>query len=93
MSIRVLDPTYTASEVGTTAATHLRSLAGRTVGLLDNSKLNVREFLDYVEEILRSRHGVRNVVRLKKPDASRPAPPEVLAQMTSCDAVISAVGD
>ncbi|MEW6299887.1 MAG: hypothetical protein AB1671_19520 [Thermodesulfobacteriota bacterium] len=93
MNIRVLDPTYTATGAGTTATTDLRSLVGRTVGLLDNGKLNVREFLDYVEEILRSRHGVGGVVRLKKPDASRPAPPEVLAQMAGCDAVISAVGD
>ncbi len=93
MSIRVLDPTYTAGGTEMTAATHLRSFAGRTVGLLDNGKPNVREFLDYVEEIFRSRYGVGNVARLKKPDASRPAPPEVLRQMTACDAVISAVGD
>jgi hypothetical protein len=93
MGIRVLDPTF--SEITETSDTTigLKSLEGRTVGLLDNSKLNVKEFLNYVEELLRSRHGVTNVVRLKKPDASRPAPPEVLAQMTGCDAVISAVGD
>ena len=53
----------------------------------------VKELLDYVEDLLRTRHGVRQVIRLKKPDASRPAPPEVVAQMSSCDAVISAVGD
>lgn len=93
MTIRVLDPTYAASGPATATSVPLRSLVGRTVALLDNSKLNVREFLDHVEEILRTRYGVRHVVRLKKPDASRPAPPEVLARMTGCDAVISAVGD
>ncbi|MCS6924536.1 MAG: hypothetical protein NZ578_01420 [Candidatus Binatia bacterium] len=93
MSIRVLDPTYAASGPETATTAPLRSLVGRTVALLDNSKLNVREFLDHVEELLRTRYGVRQVVRLKKPDASRPAPPEVFARMTGCDAVISAVGD
>lgn len=93
MSIRVLDPTFGEVTAASGNTAGLQSLAGRTVGLLDNSKLNVKEFLNYVEELLRSRHGVAHVVRLKKPDASRPAPPEVLSQMTECDAVISAVGD
>lgn len=93
MSIRVLDPTYAAGGPETVAPVPLRSLVGRTVALLDNSKLNVGELLDYVEELLRTRYGVRHVVRLKKLDASRPAPPEVFARMTGCDAAISAVGD
>ena len=93
MSIRVLDPTAGEAAVTTAAAPGLQSLAGRTVGLLDNSKINVRQFLDHVEGILRTRHGVKAVVRLKKPDASRPAPPAVQADMIGCDAIISAVGD
>jgi len=93
MSIRVLDPTVAGAVATTVAAPGLTSLAGRTVGLLDNSKVNVRQLLDHLEEILRMRHGVKAVVRLQKPDASRPAPPAVLAAMTGCDAIISAVGD
>jgi hypothetical protein len=93
MSIRVLDPTFTEAPAAAGLVAGLKSLAGRTVGLLDNSKINVRELLDHVEQILRAQHGVKTVVRLKKPDASRPAPPTVLAGMTGCDIVISAVGD
>ena len=93
MSIRVLDPTFEEPTPASVMVAGLTSLAGRTVGLLDNSKIKVKELLDYVEDLLRTRHGVRQVIRLKKPDASRPAPPEVVAQMSSCDAVISAVGD
>jgi hypothetical protein len=93
MSIRVLDPTFGEAIATTGRAAGLVSLAGRTVGLLDNSKINVQQLLNHVEEILRERHGVKAIVRLKKPDASRPAPPAVIAEMTSCDAVISAVGD
>jgi hypothetical protein len=46
-----------------------------------------------MEAILRSEHGVAEVRRFKKPDASRPVPSEVLAEMQACDAIISAVGD
>ena len=93
MSIRVLDPTTGQEEMEARPAAGLSSLEGRTVGLLDNSKVNVRQFLDHVEEILRTQYGVREVVRRKKPDPSRPVPPNVLEDLTGSDAIISAVGD
>lgn len=93
MSIRVLDPTVDMASAKAGATTRLMSLAGRTIGLLDNGKINVRPFLDHVEMILRSQYSVHDVIRLRKPDFSRPAPASVLAAMQGCDAVISAVGD
>ena len=93
MRIRVLDPTAEGTAVMTTSAAQLASLEGRTVGLLDNGKIRVRELLDHVEEILRSQYGVAQVLRFRKPDASRPAPPEVMANLKRCEAIISAVGD
>ena len=93
MSLQVLDPTAEDVAAETTHPAHLTSLQGRTVGLLDNGKIRVRELLDQVEDILRAEHGVARVIRLKKPDASRPAPAEVIAEMRAADAVISAVGD
>ncbi len=93
MSIHVLDPTFGEVRSTTARVPRLRSLAGCTVGLLDNSKIKVRELLDHMEDILRSEHGVANVLRLKKPDASRPVPEEVVAEMRACEAIISAVGD
>jgi hypothetical protein len=93
MSIRVLDPTFEETTTTARTAGPLQSLAGCTVGLLDNSKSNVSKILDYTEEILKTRHGVKAVVRFKKPDASRPAPAEVFAAAKECDAFISAVGD
>ena len=93
MRIRVFDPTAEDSAATTTGTPRLRSLAGRTIGLLDNGKMHARELLDHVEELLRSQYGVARVVRFRKPDASRPAPPEVMADMQRCEAVIAAVGD
>ena len=93
MSLQVLDPT--AEDVAAEAAgtSHLPSLQGRTVGLLDNGKIRVRELLDNMEDILKAEHDVARIIRLKKPDASRPAPADVVAAMKTVDAVIAAVGD
>jgi len=93
MSVRVLDPTVDTSPAKAGATTKLTSLAGRTIGLLDNGKINVRPLLDHMERMLRSQYGVRDVVRLRKLDFSRPVPAPVVAAMQGCDAVISAVGD
>lgn len=93
MSLRVLDPRAEDAIATASRPARLASLAGQTIGLLDNGKLRVRELLDHMEDMLRSRYGVANVLRLRKPDASRPAPPEVIAEMRQCAAVISAVGD
>ena len=93
MSIRVLDPTASTPNGGTRDISRLATLAGCTVGLLDNGKIHARELLDHVEEMLRNQQGVAHVVRLRKPDASRPAPAGVVADMRQCDAIISAVGD
>ena len=93
MTIRVFDPTVEDAATTTTGTPRLESLEGRTIGLLDNGKIHVRELLDHIEEILRSQYGVAQVLRFKKPDASRPAPPAVMADMQCCEAIISAVGD
>lgn len=93
MSIRVLNPTFEETAPTTNAVGKLSTLAGCTVGLLDNSKVNVSKILDYTEEILKTQHGVKTVVRFRKPDASRPAPPEVFVAAKGCDVFVSAVGD
>jgi hypothetical protein len=93
MSMRVLNPTFEEATAVANAVGKLSTLAGCTVGLLDNSKINVSKILDYTEEILKQRHGVKAVVRFRKPDASRPASAEVFTAARECDVFISAVGD
>jgi hypothetical protein len=93
MSISVLDPTSEAMVATHQTTARLTSLARCTIGLLDNGKIRVHELLNFMETILRTEHGVAEVMRFKKPDASRPVPSEVLSEMKECDAVISAVGD
>lgn len=93
MSFRVLDPRLEAEGDGLTLARPLRTLDGAAVGLLDNGKIGTARFYDHVEAILRSRFGVQECLRRRKPDSSRPAPPELLAGLSGADAILSAVGD
>jgi hypothetical protein len=93
MALRVLDPRLEAEGETLAMAPALRALEGVAVGLLDNAKIGTARFYDFVEDILRSRHGVREFIRRRKPDSSRPVPPELLAELSGADAIVSAVGD
>ncbi len=93
MTLRVLDPRQTAEGEALRLAPSLSSLDGAVIGLLDNAKIGTQRFYDYVEEILRSRFGVREFIRRRKPDATRPVPPAVLGELLGADAIISGIGD
>ena len=93
MTIRVLDPRLDPEGEAPRMAPPLAALGGATVGLLDNAKIGTARFFDHLEAMLRSRHGIRDVIRRRKPDSSRPAPRELLAELAAADAIISAVGD
>ena len=93
MPITVLDPTGQNEAEAPRLAPALPSLKGALVGLLDNGKANSDRLLDRIESILRERYGVRETIRRRKPDFSRPAPPALLAELSACDALITATGD
>jgi hypothetical protein len=93
MTLRVLDPRLFAEGEPARLAPPLASLDGARVGLLDNAKIGTARFYDHLEALLRERLGVREVLRRRKPDASRPAPPEVLGALAAADAIVSGIGD
>jgi hypothetical protein len=68
------------------------SLAGRRVGVLDNSKPNADLLLGRLAELLVARTGAGAVARWRKPGASRPAPDlEVVA--AGADVVLTGSAD
>jgi hypothetical protein len=93
MTIRVLDPRQLPEGDALRLAPALPSLAGAVIGFIDNAKIGTERFYDFLEEILRSRYRVREFIRRRKPDATRPAPPDILAQVSGADAIISGIGD
>jgi hypothetical protein len=93
MTLKVLDPRLSAEGEALRLAPPLRSLNGAVIGLLDNAKIGTERFYDFVAEILKSEYGVREFIRRRKADATRPVSKEMLAEMSGADAVISAIGD
>ncbi len=93
MPITVLNPTAQSDAQPRRMAQPLNSLRGSLLGVLDNSKVNTDAIFQCVETILLERYGVREVLWRRKHDFSRPAPAELLAELSACDAVISGIGD
>ncbi len=89
--IRPVNEPDTASS---TYVPRIADLSGKRVGLLDNSKHNANKVLDAVSAILDQEYGFSNIVRHRKPSASKPVAPEVIESLgESCDVVIVGVGD
>jgi hypothetical protein len=93
MPLTVVNPTSQSEAETLRLAPPLPSLAGRLIGLLDNGKANSDRLLARIEAILRDRHGVREFIHRRKPDFSRPAPVQLLRELSACDAIITATGD
>lgn len=93
MTLRVLDPRQLPEGEPLRMAAALPTLNSAVVGFLDNAKIGTARFYDHVEEILRRRYGVREFIRRRKPDATRPAPSEIIAELSGADAIISGIGD
>jgi hypothetical protein len=88
----VLDPTGEQQRAQRERLPRLKSLEGRTIGLLDISKPRGDLFLDRVEEKLRARGAKVN--RYRKPTFTKPAPVDLRQQIaTECDAALEALAD
>lgn len=93
MVIEVLDPTYSDSPSEFTLAERPASLRGLTVGIISNGKQNTMPFFDAVEDELRERHGVTEVVRVIKGNYSAPAGDEIMDRAQRWHALVAGVGD
>jgi hypothetical protein len=94
MSFPVFDPTEGPVAKAFTPAARLDSLAGKVVGLLDNSKPKSDLLLREIGELLRIEAGVASVVVLRKASASRPASEEQMEDLARrVDAVVAGIGD
>jgi hypothetical protein len=90
----LISPVNEATVAESALAPRLSSLRGKRVGLLDNSKSKADKILDTVAAILNARYSFTNIVRHRKPSASKPAAPEAIKELaTTCDLVIVGVGD
>jgi hypothetical protein len=93
MTLRVLDPRQSAHGEALRMAPPLARLDGAVVGMIDNAKIGTARLFDFIEDILRKDYGVRECIRRRKPDATKPVPEALLNELAGADAILSAIGD
>jgi len=76
-----IDPTAGGGNAGIPLAPRPMDLAGKVVGLLDNTKEQADVILRTVGEALRERYGVAKVIIRRKEYFSRPAREELINEM------------
>lgn len=90
----LIDPTTLPIVPEFQGAPRLADLHDKRVGVIDDSKVNAKEYLEQLTDLLNERFGVTSIKYHAKPSASKPADPAVVAEMAAeCDYVIVGVGD
>lgn len=88
-----IDPTAGGDETKIVPAPRPMDLAGKVVGLLDNTKEQADVILATLGEALRERHGVARVVIQRKEHYSKPATGSLIDEMAKeVQVAIAAVG-
>ena len=88
------DPTVPGPERNLSRAAALARLEGRTIGLLENGKLNAQLMLRETAALFEERHGCTVVPVWSKWNASAPAPEETLQEAAEkVDFLITGLGD
>ena len=90
----LLDPTANEEVPVKYLSKRLESLNGKVMGLLDITKNGSDIFLDRLEELICDRFEISEVIRVKKPTFSRPAPVDLLSDLADrADFVIEGLAD
>ena len=76
-----IDPTAGGARARIALAPRPMDLAGKVVGLLDNTKEQADVIFEMAAEMLRDRYGVAKVIIRRKEAFSRPATRELLNEM------------
>lgn len=92
--MQVYDPTVAGPDRNNVRAGALAGLEGKTIGLLENGKLNAALLLQETGALFTARHGCKVLPVYSKVNASAPAPAETLARVTEeVDLMITGLGD
>ncbi len=89
----ILDPSDEQDPIARHPANRPNRFSGR-VGIVDISKPRGDVFCDQLERILAGRYPHIEIVRLRKPTFTKPAPSDLRREVAErCDAVIQALAD
>lgn len=76
-----IDPTAGSNAIKIALAPRSGDLAGKVVGLLDNTKEQADVILETVAEVLREKYGVAKVIIRRKQYYSKPASEDLINEM------------
>ena len=94
MAIQIYDPTTEVAARRIAFAPRPKSLAGLSVGLVDNTKHNSDQLLLRIAALLEREHGAKAHVIRKKKSAGAAPHAEILEELkASCDVIVAGVGD
>ena len=93
MTIEVLDPTHEGDSREFKIASGLKDLKGSRLGIISNGKRGTYSFFNALEELLKSKYEVKEVIRVVKKNYSAPAEEDIMTEVKKWDAVIAGVGD
>ncbi len=92
--MRLYDPTSSKTQRHLLRAPALGDLQGKTIGILENGKLNAELMLREVAVLFEARQGCTVRAVYSKSNASAPAPAETLAKaVREVDFLITGLGD
>ena len=80
-NLEFIDPTLESGKVKLAMAPRAKDLAGKVVGLLDNTKEQADLILETIGKALRERYGVARVIIRRKEMFSRPATDALINEM------------
>lgn len=88
-----IDPTAGGGKVVVALAPRPMDLAGKVVGLLDNTKEQGTLILETIGKVLQEKYGVAKVILRAKEHYSKPAPDSLIDEMSKeVQVAIAAVG-
>ena len=92
--IEILDPTVEVATQPVKFVPRPGSLAGKRVGLVENTKFNSDRLLQKIGDILVADYGAAEARMWRKHNASVPAHEEIIQELrASCDVMVAGIGD
>jgi len=92
--MEILDPTVEVATQPLKYATRPGSLAGKRVGLVENTKFNSDRLLQKIGDILVADYGAAEARLWRKHNASVPAHDEIVQEIrANCDVMVAGIGD
>ena len=92
--IELLDPTVEATTRPITYVDRPRSLEGKRIGLVENTKFNSDRLLARIGDLLKTEYGAAGWTMFRKHNSSVPAHQEIIEELKrTCDVMVAGIGD